>query len=456
MTRLWQGLGKRALCIAGLAIALHGCASAPPVVSPPATTPTTAPAPEKPATAAPAAAAPAASAAPASGPTPATPSTAPPKPAARSAPAKSRATFGDAQFGFAEIPEIVFVRGYPGRERLGIFHIDTGNRWTPGDLENESGWKPRVATELGFARGRLTGVRYDSTTADLVYDGSGEGNETATVELTAPSLGVASSQFRIRVLEPTAAWGAGAAARFPGIGVDSTQVPWKEMQRSIRKGATDAHPNVLFVTGGRYRDDFFFARGKGNLYVLGDPKSRPVLAGGRINIDDVDVGYLKNFELVDTVIIGSKYPTDTPVNVYITQIYQHDSTRDQNGISAPDYEGDSKYGIVKAPNTQTHWIWNFHGVQMGSPSNLRHQVYMHGRPAGYMNVNNIRVDGARGCSILKSTKYYNIVRNSRLSALQDPAKPALGRRADKLIDFASAGETIIYNNELIGAFTPSA
>src|SRR6185295_15010862 len=64
--------------------------------------------------------------------------------------------------------------------------------------------------------------------------------------------------------------------------------------------------------------------------------------------------------------------------------------------------------------------------------------------------------GARGCSILKSTKYYNIVRNSRLSALQDPEKPSVGARADKLIDFASAGETVIYNNELIGAFTQQA
>jgi hypothetical protein len=142
--------------------------------------------------------------------------------------------------------------------------------------------------------------------------------------------------------------------------------------------------------------------------------------------------------------------------VYITQVYQHDSIRDQNGISSPDYEGDSIYGIVKPPNTQTHWIWNFRGFRNGSPTNLRHQIYVHGRPAGYLNVNNIRVDGSRRCSIVKSTKYYNVVRNSRLSALEDPAHPLIGYRADKLIDIASAGETVIYNNELIGAYTPTA
>jgi hypothetical protein len=31
----------------------------------------------------------------------------------------------------------------------------------------------------------------------------------------------------------------------------------------------------------------------------------------------------------------------------------------------------------------------------------------------------------------------------------------IGYRADKLIDIASAGETVIYNNELIGAYTPT-
>jgi hypothetical protein len=373
--------------------------------------------------------------------------------AATTEPAPAQAT---GPFRFSEVPEIVFVRGYAGREQLGIFHIDTGNRWTPGDLDNSSGWKPRVATELKVLGGKATGVRYDPATAELAYDGSGDGSETMSVQLAAPSQGAVSRTFRIRVLQPTVAWGVGAPQRYPGIGLDSSQVPWQDMQKSLRKDAADADPNVLFVTGGRYEGRLYIARGKRNLYILGDPKSRPVLANGSINIDDVELGYFKNFELIDTTINGSKFPTDRPVNLYITQVYQHDSTRDQNGISAPDYEGDSKYGIVTAPNTQTHWIWNFHGSLMGAPSNLRHQIYMHGRPAGYLNVNNIRVDASRACSIVKSTKYYNVVRNSRLSALVDPDRPEIGYRADKLLDIASASETIIYNNELIGAFNQKA
>jgi hypothetical protein len=363
------------------------------------------------------------------------------------------ATLPDAAtFRFAEIPEIVFVRGFADREQLGIFHIDTGNRWKPGDLDNLAGWKPRIGTSLATLEGQVTGVRYDPATAVLTYDGSGNGSETAVVQLEATTLGVSSPLFRIRVLQPTVAWGDGAASRFPGIGLDAAQVTWKEMQSTLRT-ASDDDPNVLLITGGRYAADFYIGRHKNHLYIIGDPESRPVLTGDSINLYDVEIGYLKNFELVDTMVDGSAFPTDRPVNVYITRIYQHDSTRNLNGIGAPDYEGDSRYGIVKAPNTQTHWIWNFHGTRMGSPSNLRHQIYMHGRPDGYLHINNIRVDGARACSIVKSTKYYNVVRNSLLSAVPDPAQPAVGDRADKLIDIASAGETVIYNNELVGAYT---
>src|SRR5262245_65190712 len=66
-----------------------------------------------------------------------------PNGAIEQAPMAAAAEFvpGDTPFRFAEIPEIVFVRGYAGREQLGIFHIDTGNRWTPGDLDNVTGWK---------------------------------------------------------------------------------------------------------------------------------------------------------------------------------------------------------------------------------------------------------------------------------------------------------------------------
>ena len=215
------------------------------------------------------------------------------------------------------------------------------------------------------------------------------------------------------------------------------------------------HPNVLLVTGGRYEGDFYIGRGKRNLYILGEPGARPTLVGGGINLDDVETGYLKNFELVDAVIDGSKFPTDRPVNVYVTQVYQHDSTRELNGIGTPDYEGDSEYGIVKAPNTQTHWIWNFHGAQMGGLGNLRHQFYMHGRPDGYLNINNIRIDRVAQLQHHQVDEVLQPHPQQSLERARRPGQPSVGYRADKLIDIASAGDTVIYNNEFIGAYTPT-
>jgi hypothetical protein len=360
---------------------------------------------------------------------------------------------GPTPLRFAEVHEIVFVRGYPDKEQMGIFQLDTRNRWTPGDLENRSGWRARVDTQLNIVEGSLSGLTYDPSSAILRYDGTGSGTQTVTVTLSAPTEDSESEQFNIRILQPTIAWGDRADTRFPGIGLDSSAVRWSEMQKSIVSGASYDSPNVLLVTQGTYSDDFYISNGKRNLYIIGEPGQRPKMIGGNLKLDDVETGYLKNLELQDTVVDSSKFPLDRPVNVYYTQIYQHDSTRELNGFGSPDYEGDSRYGIAKAPGIQKHWFWNFHGAQMGGLGNLRHQFYMHGRPDGHLIINNVRIDGSRNCSIVKSTKYFNSVRNSRLSALLDESRPAVGKRADKLLDIATAGEIVLYNNELVGAYT---
>jgi hypothetical protein len=90
---------------------------------------------------------------------------------------------------------------------------------------------------------------------------------------------------------------------------------------------------------------------------------------------------------------------------------------------------------------------------MGGTGNTRHQFYLEGRPNSHVIMNNIRITGTRSCSAIKSTRFHNVVRNSYVSTLLDPSRPEIGLRAAKLIDIASAGETVLYNNELIGART---
>ena len=356
-------------------------------------------------------------------------------------------------FEFAEIPEIVFVRGYAETEHMGIFHLDTQNRWRPGDLENQSGWKPRISTQLEIVAGSLSGVSYDASTGILSYDGSGSGSETATVHLTAPSANARSEEFNVRVLAPTIAWGIDAAKRFPDIGFDSTTTAWQDMQRQMISKAPYDAPNVVLVTPGTYTDDLYTAADRLNIYILGEPTGRPVFRGDNFSLTKFETAYLKNLELWDTTVAGGGYLTDRRVNFYATKIYQHDGTREQSGFGSPAYEGSLQWGIVVPPGEWRHWIWNFHGSQMGGKGNTTHQFYLEGRPNTYAILNNVRITGSRGCSSIKSTRYHNIVRNSYVSAVLDPSRPDVGLRSDKLLDVVSVGNTIIYNNEFIGART---
>ena len=349
-------------------------------------------------------------------------------------------------FRFAEIPEIVFVRGYRETEHLGIFHLDTRNRWTPGDLRNESGWTPRVATRLAVIEGNLDGVNYDSATGILTYDGTGGGTATARVRLEAPSEGANSEAFNIRVLAPTVAWGAGAAARFPGIGRDAASTSWNAMQRDLRVAAPYGSPNVVIVTPGTYSEDFYLQRDLLNLYVIGEPGTRPVLAHDNLNLDGLGTGYLKNLELDDTTVNTGNNLDDRDVNLYITQVYQHDSTHDANGFKAP-------AGSPLPGASWRYWFWNFHGSQMGWQGNLRHQMYIEGRLDSRLLINNIRITGSKQCSGVKSTRSFVTIRNSYLSGLLDEQNLDAGMRSDKVVDVASSGEVVIYNNDLVGAFS---
>ena len=349
-------------------------------------------------------------------------------------------------FRFAEIPEIVFVRGYRETEQLGIFHLDTRNRWTPGDLRNESGWRPRVETRLEVIGGNVDGVSYDPATGILSYDGTGNGTATARVRLVASTESASSQEFRVRVLEPTVAWGAGAAGRFPGIGRDSAGTSWNTMQRGLKVDAPYDSPNVLIVTPGTYSEDFYLQRGLLNLYVIGEPGTRPVLAHDNLNLDGLETGYLKNLELNDTTVNTGSNLDDRQVNLYITQVYQHDSTHDANGFKAP-------AGSPLPGGSWRYWFWNFHGSQMGWQSNLRHQMYIEGRLDSRLLINNIRITGTRQCSGIKSTRSFVSIRNSYLSGLLDEQNLSVGMRSDKVVDVASSGEVVIYNNDLVGTFS---
>ena len=180
--------------------------------------------------------------------------------------------------------------------------------------------------------------------------------------------------------------------------------------------------------------------------MIGEPGTRPVLAHDNLNLDGLETGYLKNLELNDTTVNTGSNLDDREVNLYITQVYQHDSTHDANGFKAP-------AGSPLPGGSWRYWFWNFHGSQMGWQSNLRHQMYIEGRLDSRLLINNIRITGTRQCSGIKSTRSFVSIRNSYLSGLLDEQNPAVGMRSDKIVDVSSSSEVVIYNNDLVGAFS---
>ncbi len=205
-------------------------------------------------------------------------------------------------------------------------------------------------------------------------------------------------------------------------------------------------PNVLLVTPGTYTDDFYTNNTRLNIYILGEPGTRPKFVGDNLNLDKIETAYLKNFELQDTIVNSAADAVDHDVRFYVTKVYQHDSNRDENGFKAS--PGSPNPGV-----SWHYWLWNFHGSQMGWRSNMRHQMYIEGRRSSHLHVNNIRITGTRECSAIKSTRTFVKIRNSYLSAVLDEHNLALGTRAAKVLDLASASEIVVYNNELVGAYS---
>ena len=417
----------------------------------------------------------------------------------------TRSTDGGAPFAFAEVPEISFVQSYAETEHLGIFHLDTSNRWTPGDLDNGSGWAPRVATQLDVLDGQLNGVSYDSGTGILSYDGKG-GAGWALVQLSAPTRGALSNAFYVRVLMPDAIWGEDAtkrldiASKFPTVpkfdyGKDSYAQAWESMPAS---GTAD-NPDVLLILGGSYvsatearltdqvdadtgllksRVNWASARGGARpwQYFIGEPGNRPkfsgydIESGAFLSVNGYRVSVVRNLELEAMVTTTSNggWQIGVPNRKYWSRIFAHS----QHGLDRPQWpdktainddlfgssaaEGDTadhtaRYGVPIAPNDWKSFFWNNEFVRTGG-SPLKHTIYLHGRPDAWLIYNNNRHNGGNSSSAVKATVGHFRVLNSRISAFPDEKNPGDPAHLlnQQLLDVPSSSDSVIYNNHLIG------
>jgi hypothetical protein len=380
---------------------------------------------------------------------------------------------------FAEIPEIVFVRGFTDQsEHLGPWMMDPENRWTPGDIENASGWVPNRTTSLQREDGLPlpNGVTYNPSTGILSYNGADP--TSASVSFTAQLVaGVARSNvFRVRVLRPTVIWGTGAltdpfiTSTFSGVpardpadgGVSGFYKTNQDLISTIRP---DTDPNVLLILGGSYQattdgvtnyGDLRYKSGIRYIYTIGDPRSRPAILGNSISSQSsgnksMRVAYWKNLEFNDYSIQEGSYENTlqdiAPKLSYYCNLYMHESTRSgSTAISTDNREG--KSGVwVWDQNPVKSYIWKLDTIRNGGLDG-DHQMYMEGRPRSYLQLNLCRLRGGRRNNTCKSTRYYKSLYNSYLTSFEDDNDITVGQRSAELVDWVGCGEGVIYNNHL--------
>jgi hypothetical protein len=121
-------------------------------------------------------------------------------------------------------------------------------------------------------------------------------------------------------------------------------------------------PNVLIVTPGTYSEDFYLQRGLLNLYVIGEPGTRPVLAHDNLNLDGLETGYLKNLELNDTTV-------NTGSNLTIARSTSTSRRSTSTTRRTTQTASRTPAGSPLPGGSWRYWFWNFHGSQMGWQSN---------------------------------------------------------------------------------------
>jgi hypothetical protein len=410
----------------------------------------------------------------------------------------------DNYFEFADIPEIVFVRGIAEHDDLCQFIVDPNNRLQPGQTAWLTGaiyqkhadhgggnWSPsRAVTVLGTLP---AGVTWDAGLARLVYDGSGTptASETVTVRLKAGA--IESENFNVRVLVPTIVYGDGAVALNAqiGWGVPAANVVdrnytlpgyegrWEQAYRKMRTyGASVSYdvPNVFFVTSGTYDaaagEDFWNHSTSSPsgcadyFYILGDPRNRPVLDAyegsgdgqqrvWRSIIQYSRLRYWKNFD-VEAIAISAgaaagiaHIPTYglRPYRNYVTKVNQHHSYTNNDFIGMSLAEADDGDGPAY-PDTWLH-LWNMRQSQLGGSGNSYHSMYLEGRPHSKARINNILIDGTRLCSAIQSTMFDISVVNCQLNIVPGNDPDWAGFRSTDQLDIHSCTQATIYNNLIV-------
>jgi hypothetical protein len=397
---------------------------------------------------------------------------------------------------FAEIPEIIFIKGYTETIDLGIFMIDPGNRWTPGDLFNQNNWQSRLDVTLEGAI--PAGLTFGQRSMKLTFDGSLGETQSGLCRLKVNN--TYSRWFEISVLKPLLTWGNNASGAPPSThghftpptqaevaDVPSTHV--MSFQQLFRNYWQPNQKNCFLIMGGA---EYYNRTGdswngmtnafpaNGSVYLVGEPNNRPIL---RFNPKVSGAGYtlglypkfgkqfyLKNFQVygnvelavnVKGVVIGcglvwAPGDMDQAVcwNVKLSQTAQEPWK-------------------VQSPDTLDYldmigFIINTHGYHC-SGSHMQYHLASSVSPPNdqnfeftsqnrvMVNINNCRFTGSRTGQTLKSDNDCTM-RNSYLGPNEDWTNPAYAYTLTSQVpcQIHSGLRNLIYNNKIEHLYTDAS
>jgi hypothetical protein len=211
-------------------------------------------------------------------------------------------------------------------------------------------------------------------------------------------------------------------------------------------------------------------------YLVGEPGARPRFSatearnGGVLQVPGYRVSVVRNLEIeaIVTATGGGGWLVGVPNRKYWSKLYAHHTNGlirpqwpdvrsindDVFGSDAPEGDTTDQYarrGVPIAPNDWRSWFWENRFYRTGG-SSLKHTIYLHGRPDGWLIYNNNLHNGGHESSAVKATVGHYRVLNSRISAFADERNPGdmTDRMNQQLIDVPSSSDVVIYNNHLVG------
>ena len=245
-------------------------------------------------------------------------------------------------------------------------------------------------------------------------------------------------------VEPTHVFGQGAADYKAAKGwVDTVVIDGLSLNpKEGADGRTEQTARDIVMVPGEYRavDGFKAAVGRPWVTVRCIETERPKLVGSDIESGKARRLNLFNLELIDTSVGANTYAAPgegVTAEQRVQNCYLHSWKRYHSGIS-----GDHEQCKIPVHHIITDNVFD----NVGSPSNLRHGIYIGTRAGSKLNFERNKVYGGRNSSQLKSKCNENLIRHNEFHT--HPMSGPGGMTAHSMIDIPACCRVIMSHNEL--------